>query len=235
VLFGSAAPGAAAVLVRPRGRARNPAAPTGARPGAWSAPELHAGASPTRESDVYGLASTLYTAMAGRPPFRADTQRELAWLALHATPPPVDVVCPDGAIDERVGRLLSWALSADPGARPSLTAFESALRLLREAPPSQARQTSGGGRIASGGAGRSCAAEPEDAPSGGPKQAAAASPTGLTRPFFVAGEELEREVQRLAREEAEATREHVAAWARAVGLAVAVAGLVAAACWALAA
>ena len=46
-------------------------------------------------SDIYSLGATLYHAIAGRPPFEADTAEEVAKRHISDRPPPLRSVCPD--------------------------------------------------------------------------------------------------------------------------------------------
>ena len=65
-------------------------------------------------SDLYSLASTLYTIVAGRPPFAADgNDAPLALMSRIAH----QAVAPTG-VDPTLDRFLSWALAKDPGQRP---------------------------------------------------------------------------------------------------------------------
>ena len=46
-------------------------------------------------SDIYSLGATLYHALAGRPPFDADTAEEVAKRHISDRPPPLRSLCPD--------------------------------------------------------------------------------------------------------------------------------------------
>jgi len=88
---------------------------------AHAAPELLEGRSPTPASDVYSLASTLYSLIAGRPPFvTGDDDTLPAVIARIATASPPDLRAegvPDG-----VASTLERALVKDPEARTASAA-----------------------------------------------------------------------------------------------------------------
>ncbi len=83
-----------------------------------AAPECLAGEPPSPSADVYGLASTLYTLLAGHPPFVAGSSAALAALlkmVLNDPAPPVD----RGDVPESLNRLLLAGLAKEPGERPA--------------------------------------------------------------------------------------------------------------------
>lgn len=89
------------------------------------APEVLRGEEEGPSSDVYGLASTVVTALLGRSPFarRQDERVEaLMWRKLAEPPPPLPPSVPP-----RLGRLLTQCLSIDPVDRPPLDVVRAVL------------------------------------------------------------------------------------------------------------
>jgi hypothetical protein len=178
---------------------------------AWSAPERHRGLPPSAQSDVYELCATVYTALAGRPPFRAEGVRELAWLVCHAPPPPLSVVRVELASERRLEALLAQGLSKDARNRPTLAALTAELRRLVE-------QEDGG----------------EDLPT---QPAALLRPpnpnaSSGSRPILT-GVALTRALRRVADEEATASRRQRLAQLRAAVIAAAATALTAGGLWLL--
>jgi serine/threonine protein kinase len=103
-----------------------------------AAPELLEGKPPSAASDVYSLASTLYSLITGHPPFVIEDEDTLpAVIARIATQPPPDLR--DRGVPDPVCVALEHALAKDPAARtPTAGAFGSelqdAVRLAGEDP-----------------------------------------------------------------------------------------------------
>jgi tetratricopeptide (TPR) repeat protein len=97
----------------------------------YMAPEQHRHEPATERSDQFAFAVSLWTALAGEPPFAGDTYRELVGNVLDGKrrEPPRD------RMSARVRRVLERALSIDPAARyPDVAAMLDAL-----APPRRQR------------------------------------------------------------------------------------------------
>ncbi len=85
---------------------------------AYAAPELLGGGPPTPATDVYALAATLHTLLAGRPPFAREGDEGVASLAARiAAGPPDDLRSRD--VPEALCEVLRAGLSADPARRQS--------------------------------------------------------------------------------------------------------------------
>jgi len=66
-------------------------------------------------SDIYSLGATLYHALAGRPPFEAETAEEVARRHISDRPPPLRSFCPHA--QEQTVFTLDKCLNKDPEAR----------------------------------------------------------------------------------------------------------------------
>jgi eukaryotic-like serine/threonine-protein kinase len=203
------------LVILPTGREWSQAVLARSAPGreldAWSAPERHGGQPPSPQSDVYELCATVYTALAGRPPFQAEGARELAWLACHAPPPPLGVVRFELASERRLEALLTQGLSKDPRNRLSLAALTAELRRLAE------RDDVG-----------------EDLPTQPAAVLQSPNPNASSgsRPILT-GVALTRALHRIAAEEALASRRQRLAQLRAAAVAAAVTALTASGLWLL--
>lgn len=119
---------------------------------AYAAPEIIEGASPSVQSDVYSLAATLYTTLAGQRPFSyrtADDEKpstaEQARRILLEPVPPLTAFNVDPTIDA----LICGALSKEPEDRPeSAAAFANELHVVGQ----QMGFATSAPRIADGGA-----------------------------------------------------------------------------------
>lgn len=104
-----------------------------------AAPELFAGAEFDELSDLYSLASTLYTALTGLEPFRPhDGDTDAVTIERIVAKPPPDAR-PHGVPDS-LARFLESAMSKDPSVRPqSASTFADRLAIVRSgldsAPP----------------------------------------------------------------------------------------------------
>jgi serine/threonine-protein kinase PknK len=85
---------------------------------AHGAPELLADGKPSTASDVYGLASTVYTLMRAEPPFtRRGDESVFPMLARIATQPPPDLR--DRGVPDPVALVLEQAMAKQPEQRPA--------------------------------------------------------------------------------------------------------------------
>lgn len=93
-----------------------------------AAPEILAGGRASAASDVYGLASALHFAIAGRPAFSRDGDETLVpMIARIATMPPPDLRA--HGVPDAVASVIEQGLAKDPAARfESALAFGEALR-----------------------------------------------------------------------------------------------------------
>ena len=94
-------------------------------PGFMAPEQVHVGGRVTPRTDVYQLAATVYTLLAGRPPFEGDTLQVLDAVK-HDPPPDLERLRPD--LPSRMVAVVADALAKDPGRRPQ-GAREFATRL----------------------------------------------------------------------------------------------------------
>lgn len=100
----------------------------------YFSPELARGAAPDQASDVWALGATLYTAVEGRPPYRAQ-QNAVAVLHQIATEPP-----PPPEHADFLAPILSRMLDRDPASRWSMADAAHALkRVARQHSPNNTR------------------------------------------------------------------------------------------------
>jgi len=95
-----------------------------------TAPEQFSGSPPSERTDVYALASTLYTLLAGRPPFAGRPDESIFALIARAATDPVPDVQALG-VPGPLAQVIEQGLVKDPAVRPaSALAFG---RLLQQA------------------------------------------------------------------------------------------------------
>jgi hypothetical protein len=106
----------------------------------YISPEQLQGRDAEPRSDLYAVGIVLYELLAGRPPFSADTPYALAYLHVHAEPPPLALGGATGAAIEAVVRR---CLAKEPGQRyASADELGAALASLGAgAPQAAARRT----------------------------------------------------------------------------------------------
>ena len=89
---------------------------------AHTAPELLLGEAPTASTDVYGLCSTLYEMISGRPAFRAYDRESPAAVSLRILAGGVrPILAPDVPIE--LSDLIVWGMHPDPSERPPSAAW----------------------------------------------------------------------------------------------------------------
>ena len=95
----------------------------------WAAPEIIAGREYEPTADIYGLAATAYTLLAGTSPFELTGARDAPALMSHILSSPAPRI-PRDDVPEVVQQLLAIALAKDPSERPQ-SASEFARGLQR--------------------------------------------------------------------------------------------------------
>lgn len=87
------------------------------------------------KANVYSLGVVLYQALAGRPPFKADSEMGVLTLHLTEPPPPLAPFAPE--VSEDLVGLVHLMLEKDPAKRPSMQDVKSVLYALGadEPPP----------------------------------------------------------------------------------------------------
>ena len=94
----------------------------------YMAPEVVLGHAADAKSDQYSLAATLFTLLAGRPPYVGDRKRVLT-AQVDAPLPDLSPVRPE--LDHRLGETIRRAMSKDPGGRfADIRQFGKTLRLF---------------------------------------------------------------------------------------------------------
>ncbi len=84
-------------------------------------------------SDVYALACTMYEALTGQPPYKAESIEALVTKKLIAKPASFNSVCPDTYIPEELERIVFKGLSADKSSRhQSMSELKEDLRALAQ-------------------------------------------------------------------------------------------------------
>ncbi|MGV9612215.1 protein kinase domain-containing protein [Nocardia xishanensis] len=97
---------------------------------AFTAPEVLAGESPSRASDVYGLGATLFCALTGHAAFeRRSGERVVAQFVRIATQPIPDLR--EHGIPEDVSAVIEAAMSRDPRTRPTAAALGEQLQRVQ--------------------------------------------------------------------------------------------------------
>lgn len=96
---------------------------------AYAAPEVLRRRAQTAAADVYGLGATLWSLLAGRPPFTGSVAWSVREKALRGPVPPV----PRDDVPERLTDLLMSAMADNPGERPTAAAFVQALEAADDA------------------------------------------------------------------------------------------------------
>ncbi len=92
----------------------------------YVAPEILRNEPATPAADVYSLAATLYTVMAGRPPFPSDDRHELDRMIREGATPDLRELVPHAPA--RIVELIHRCMDRNPRLRPNAHEFASILR-----------------------------------------------------------------------------------------------------------
>ncbi len=92
----------------------------------YMSPEQFSGKKLDTRTDIYSLGITLYQLIAGRPPFRADSVKELAALHYEAQPEPLKRLVP--GVPSAVDALFSKMTAKEPDKR--FSSFEEVLKAI---------------------------------------------------------------------------------------------------------
>ena len=95
----------------------------------YIAPEKLRGQPEDFHSDMYSLGATLFHALAGRPPFEAQTAAEV--LALHAKAPAFNLTTYNSAVQEHTARVIGRMLAKDPTER--FVTYDALIQELNQA------------------------------------------------------------------------------------------------------
>ncbi len=85
----------------------------------YMSPEQIRGKSLDERADLYSLACTLYELLAGRPPYTANSVKEL--LNKHLKSPPPALEAANRSVTPEFAQLVRWAMAKSPAERPRST------------------------------------------------------------------------------------------------------------------
>ncbi len=91
----------------------------------YMSPEQASGKAVDFRTDLWSLGAVLYEMLAGRPPFRGDTQLRVMYAIVHDPPPRLREVRPD--LPAEIDAIVSRALEKDPAKR-----YQSAADMVRD-------------------------------------------------------------------------------------------------------
>lgn len=104
-----------------------------AAPCDFTAPERIAGRSPDARSDLFSLAATLYTLLAGKTPFGGESASSVLYRIVNDPPRPLRATAPD--LPPALDAFFARALAKEPSARfPDAASFSATLEELATLP-----------------------------------------------------------------------------------------------------